>query len=186
MRFKRRLAALAAAGSAAALVLVAGSAVASTHSAHLRATTGREVAQHSGTISYVQATARNQAIPVRLRGVVNTTGLAQLGGYTKTHSFFTRAGRLAVRSSGLRIKEQVLNASTCLLRVTVNDLVLHVAGKQSTGRFAGAWGRAYAVVRFWFNFPKRANGSCNYRGVPRHKGQVKFLCVFPAMTVVKK
>jgi hypothetical protein len=183
MRFRRKFTAMATAGSAAALLLAGGSAAASAHAIHPATKTGREVASHSGMVSWARATKPNQKIPVRLRGVVNTTGTAQLGGYSKTHSFYTRVGRLVVKSKKLRIHAKVLNKSTCFLQVTVLDLDPLALGQQSTGVFMGSKGDGRAVVTFTFHFPKNSRGGCNYHGVPKRKGHVKFLCVFPALTV---
>jgi hypothetical protein len=188
MQFRSLVTAMVAATGAIGLLAaggsVMGSAMASTHVSHATST-GREVASYSGSVSYGVATKKNQTIPVTLRGVVNTTGKAQLGGYTKDHSFITKAGRLTLRSPKLVVKPKILNARTCFLRETVNDISPDVLGNRSTGAFKGAKGVGHAVVVFQFHFPRNAAGKCNYNGTPKHKGTIKFTCVFPAMKVAK-
>jgi hypothetical protein len=185
MQLRRLLTTMTAAGSAAGLLLaggfITGSAMASTHASRH----GREVASYSGSIRYATATKPNQTIPVTLRGLVNTTGKAQLGGYTKNHSFITKVGRLTLHSPKLVITPKVLNASTCFLRETVKDISPDVVGAQSTGVFKNAKGVGHALVVFQFHFPRNAAGKCNYNGTPKKKGTIKFTCVFPSMTVAK-
>jgi hypothetical protein len=183
MQLRMRLGAMAAAGSAAALLLAGGSAMASTHAAHSARVTGPEVVRHYGKDSYVDATRRDEPLPVKLWGVVNTHGIIDLGGYARTRSIFTPVGRFTLYALSEHIVSKVLSSSLCHLQDTVTDKLV-VVGQKSTGVFAGASGYGKVVVRFRFYFPRSPNGSCDYSGPGlKRGGQISFLLVIPALTV---
>src|SRR5262249_35933366 len=95
MQFRMKLAAIAASGGVAALMLV-GPAVASVPAGSPAWTTGREVVhgQLHGKAAWIQATRSNPRIPVKFRGVVRTHGIVSLGNASSTtHSIRTRVGR---------------------------------------------------------------------------------------------
>lgn len=184
MQLRIKLAAIAVAGSAAALGLSAGPAVASTHAS----TTGREVifgAVH-GKAAWIQGSKASPKVRVRFRGVVKTHSVVSLGSSaSSTHSLKTPVGKLTVRLSNMHNRAKVLNKAICRLQYSVTGTAT-VRGSKSTGAFAGATGQGPLHVRFTFNYPKRPNGKCNYsnNAVPsKHGGLISFRLVFPALTV---
>jgi hypothetical protein len=183
MQLRMRLAAMAVAGSAAALLLAGGSAVASAHTTHSAPTTGPEVGRHVGKESYAAATKKNEPLPVKLTGVVNTHGIIILGGSFGTHTITTPVGRFALDAVSEQVRNKILSSSTCHLQVTVTNKIV-VVGHKSTGVFAGASGKGAVVIKFRFFFPKKANGTCNYGGQAlKHGGQIAFGLLIPALTV---
>jgi hypothetical protein len=183
MQLRIKLAAMTAAGSAAALLFAGGSAMASTHTVHRASrVTGREVITHAGHESWAEATKPGELLPLRLRGVVRTRGGVDLGGRSRRRDISTRAGSLILWSLHRSISNRIINRAHCRLQTTVIDHFV-VRGRSSTGRFAHASGRGVTVVRFRFDYP-RVNGRCDFRDPGRSRGgRVSFLLVIPRLTV---
>jgi hypothetical protein len=161
-RPRRGAAALAAAGGIAALLLAGVPALASTHSAAAKTTTGPEVVQ--GAVHGKAANANVTRIPLTLHGVVNTTdpGFALGSGGGDNHVLATKAGRLAVHGLGKEAQSQTANLKTCHVTFTIRQRFSVVTGK-STGAFAGASGPGAYQVYFAAFFPRHTSGP--------HKGQ---------------
>jgi hypothetical protein len=161
---KVRSAVLAAAVSAAALVLSGAPAIASTQSSH--STTGPEVIY--GETAGRAATVTAPPIPLRLRGVVKThdSGFVLGNGHTRQHELVTPRGNLAVRLTGKHTTTERTDARTCR-GVFVEDQTLRVLGGQSTGVFAGASGPGAVQIYFTAFSPRYKSGpkkgQCNFR-----------------------
>jgi hypothetical protein len=165
-----RLGALAMVGSAAALVLAGGPALAST----TRSVTGPEVI--SGALHGAAALSNNPVVPVTLRGLVTARGTVSLGSSSsKTHTVPSTAGNLVVLGTGYKHSTQTQNTRTCHFTFT-QDITFSVLGGQSTGAFAGASGHGAAQVRFAAFEPRFTSGphkgQCNGNAPPLAKGAV--------------
>jgi hypothetical protein len=185
MQLMTKLAAVAVAGCAASLMLAGGPAIASTTTAHPKWVSGREVVfgQLTGRAAWVQASKRVSSIPVRFHGVLRTRGVVGLGSSkSKNHSIWTPVGTLSARVTSSRDTSTV-NRARCRVQVVEADHI-YVRGRHSTGVFAGAKGNGRVRVLFAFNFPRKHNGKCNFRGQPRKRGGIiKFRAVFPWLWV---
>ncbi len=157
MQLRMKLAAVAVAGSASALVLAGGPAVASTHAA----TTGPEVI--FGQVHGQAALANAPLVPLKFRGVVRTRGVVNLGGsgHARNHAIKTRAGKYAVRLTSMH-STQSLNKMTCRVMFKEADTYV-VRGRASTGAFAGASGHGRVHIKFAFTVSRYASG--------KHKGE---------------
>jgi hypothetical protein len=172
--------ALAVAGSAALLVLTAGSALASTHSV-----TGPEVI--SGAVYGEAALANTPVIPVRLRGVVGAHGtLTPSSSKSHMQTVPSSAGTLVLHGTGYTHTTQSANPETCLISFT-EDLTFTVVGSKSTGAFAGASGPGAAHVYFAAFEPKytsgKHKGQCNENANPLAKGAVASILASIVLTI---
>jgi hypothetical protein len=170
-----KLGALAVGGSIAALVLAAAPAQASTHSAG-RWITGPEVVY--GAAYGRAATANAPRIPLRLRGVVNTSDLGFVlgNGGGKKHVLRTRAGKLAVQITARTGTTASANRRTCRETFT-EDQTFTVLGGRSTRAFAGASGPGAVQVYFAAFAPRYKSGpkkhECDFKtNRVRSKGAV--------------
>jgi hypothetical protein len=170
-----KLGALAAAGSFAALALAAAPAQASTRHAS-RWITGPEVVY--GAAYGRAATANTPHIPLRLRGVVNTSDLGFVLGHGggKKHALRTRAGKLAVQITGRTGTTARANRRTCRESFNENQ-TFRVLGGRSTRKFAGASGPGAVQIYFaafavrYKSGPKKHE--CDFKsGRVRSKGAV--------------
>jgi len=188
MQFRMKLAAVAASGGAAALML-AGPAVASVPAGSPAWTTGREVVhgQLHGKAAWIQATTSNPRIPVKFRGMIRTHGVVGLGNpSSSTHSIRTPVGKFTVRIIRMSQRAKVLNPRICRLQLTVNG-AFAVRGRKSTGVFHRASGHGRLHIRFTFNFPRTSGGRCDYssHAIPsRRGGVIGFRLVIPALRVI--
>jgi hypothetical protein len=152
---------LAAVCGVAALTLAGSPALASSRPAggHRagRSVTGLELIAGSAHGKALTASIR---IPLRLRGVVRARGFIRTG-VTKYRAISTSAGRLVIRNTGRRYR-QSLNNRTCRYRQT-EKATFRVAGRKSTGAFAGASGPMKLRIYFTVHLPRHKSG--------KHKGQ---------------
>ena len=183
MHLRMKLAAVAVA-SAASLALTLAPAMASTQAS----ATGHEVVHGAlhGKAAWIQAGKANPKVPVRFRGLVRTRGVVGLGGSkSRTHTIRTGAGKFSVRVIKTHHSQRVLNPRICRLQYK-NSFTFTMNTRKSTGAFAGATGRGAGSIVFTFNYPRRANGTCNYSNsaVPsKHGGLIAFRLVVPSLTV---
>jgi hypothetical protein len=179
MQLRMKLASVAMAGGAAALILAGGPALASTHAS----TTGPEVIY--GQLHGKAALANAPLIPVKFRGVVKTRGVVNLGGPSnaKNHKIPTPVGKYAVRLTSDHSSTS-LNKRTCRVRYKETDSYV-VRGGKSTGVFAGASGHGTVHIKFAFTVSRYRSGKhmgqCNTSnsGYPVHikTAVVTFLAV---------
>jgi hypothetical protein len=160
MQLRIKLAALALAGSTAAVVLAATPALASS-----QAITGPEVAY--GAVYGKAATANNPVIPVAWRGLVKAHGVFSTGGGPaptkgQQHTFKTSAGNLTVVVTAAPTSTQSFSLKACHFSFTTY-VVFAVVGSKSTGKFAGTSGPGAVQVHFAGYGPRYASGP--------HKGQ---------------
>lgn len=157
MQLRMKLAAVAVAGGAGALVLAGGPAVASVHAS----ATGPEVIY--GQVHGKAALANAPVVPLKFRGVVRTRGVVNLGGpgNARNHTIPTRAGKYAVRLTS-RHAAQSVNQMTCRVVYKETDTYV-VRGGASTGAFAGASGHGKVQLKFAATVSRYTSG--------KHKGQ---------------
>ena len=157
MQLRMKLATIAVAASASALVLAGGPALASTHAS----TTGPEVI--FGQVHGKAALANAPVVPLKFRGVVRTRGVVNLGGpgNARNHTIPTRAGKYAVRLTSRHMSQSV-NKMTCRVAFKETDSYV-VRGGASTGTFAGASGHGKVHIKFAFTVSRFTSG--------KHKGE---------------
>ena len=166
---------LAAAGAAMAVLLSGGSALASP--TYSRTTTGPEAVW--GTVFGKAANARRPVIPVRLAGVVNTSGLVFVRS-GRFHVIPTRAGNLNVLDIGKPQIFQTANFKTCQATFTLRQVAAIVGG---SGAFRGAHGpAAYQLFHSAF-FPRSRKGVCWFKTRPLNKGAVLSFLLTAVLTV---
>jgi hypothetical protein len=170
MKLRIKLAALAMAGSTAALVLAATPAMASSH-----AITGPEIAY--GAVYGKAATANNPVIPVAWRGLVNAHGHFSPSGPApakgRLHTFSTSAGKLTVMVTAAPTYSKSSNRRACHFSYTTN-VVFAVVGSKSTRSFAGKSGPGAVQVYFAGYGPRYRSG--------KHKGQCRTSPKAPELT----
>jgi len=158
MKFRAKIAALSTVGAAAAMVLTATPALAST------AVTGPESAY--GVIYGKAATANNPVIPTAWYGLVSAHGVFSTGGSApkkgQHHTFYTSAGNLTAEVTAPPANQQSQNLKAChFWFATYVDFKI-VGG---TGRFAGASGSGAVEVYFAGYGPRytsgKKKGQCN-------------------------
>lgn len=159
MQIRIKLAALAMAGGAAALVLAGAPALASSQPAS-KAITGPEIAY--GAVYGKPATANSPVIPLKWRGLVHAHGVFTPGngsGPTKGqhHTFITSAGKLVVVVTAKPTNTQSINVKACHFAFTTRVVFAALPGK-STGKFTGAKGRGVVVVHFAGYGPRYTSG----------------------------
>ena len=161
-----KLAALTVAGAAMALTLSGGTALASTPLAHSRSITGPEAI--FGTVFGRAANSPRPIIPVKLVGVVDTTGFV-ISSHSRFHVVPTRAGKLFVLDVGRPQIFQTLNWKSCLATFTLFQKAVIVGG---TGAFWHASGpAAYKIFHAAF-FPRSKYGKCWFKTRPLNKGAI--------------
>lgn len=176
MQLRIKLAALAMAGSTAALVLAGVPALASSQTAS-KAITGPEIA--SSVLHGKPATANNPIFPVTWRGLVHAHGVFSPTGPTpkkgQRHTFITSAGNLRVVVTAAPTNRQSFNAKSCHFSFTTY-VVFAAVGTKSTGKFAGTSGPG-AVQVYGAGYGARYKsgphkGQCNPNGQELAKGAV--------------
>jgi hypothetical protein len=159
MQLRIKLAALAMAGGAAALVLTGAPALASS-----QAVTGPESA--SSVLYGKPAAVNNPVFPVAWRGLVNAHGVFSPTGPTPTkgqhHTFTTSAGNLTAVVTAAPTSSQSFSPKTCRFSFTTY-VVFAAVGSQSTGEFAGISGPGAVQVYGAGYAPRYTSGP--------HKGQ---------------
>jgi hypothetical protein len=156
---------LTAAAAAMAVLASGGSALASSQIAYPRTITGPEAIY--GTVYGHAANSPRPVIPVKLVGVVNTTGFV-ISSPSRFHVLPTRAGKLFVLDIGKPTVTQTANFRTCYATFTLRQVAKVVGG---TGAFWHAFGpAAYQIYHAAF-FP-RYKGKCWFKAKPFNKGAV--------------
>lgn len=176
MQFRMKLAAVAMAG-VASVALAGAPALASSHASTGKARTGPEVI--FGAVHGRAALVNAPVIPLRLRGVVNTRSVVNLGGKGPhkgdTKTLRTGAGKLTIMVTRRPQNTHSLNPKTCRISFGT-DIRLTVVGSRSTGAFAGASGPGAVQVSFGATAPRFKSGpkkgKCNFHGRPKTKGAV--------------
>jgi hypothetical protein len=177
---KVKFGALALAGAAMAVMMSGGTALAGTHPGHGRTTTGPEAI--FGAVFGKAANAHKPVIPVKLVGVVNTTGFVFVRP-GRFHTIPTRRGRLNVLDIGKPQIRQTVNFKTCLATFTLRQVALVVGG---TGAFWHAHGpAAYQLYHAAF-FPRSHKGKCWFKTRPLNKGAVLSFLGTAVLTVKKR
>ena len=164
---------LTAAGTVAAVALIAGCSSAGGATARPAAT--RFTARVSGTetisgqVTGAAALVPSGSItfPLILTGPVNTTGTITLFSTSAEHvilTFKTRAGNLVVAafypSANAATQPQVLNAASCRIRVAAHG-TFTVTGAKSTGEFKDAHGSGTIASPLEADTSKLSNGQCD-------------------------
>lgn len=138
----------------------------STGAAATKSATPKPTAQIvAGQVTGAAAVAKTTVIPLKLTGVVDTTGTVTLPNTNATHvtvTFATKAGNLVVAASApdANAAPTVVNAAQCRGKSTIHATYT-VDGSTSTGTFAGATGSGKATVVFEADGPKYTSGSQN-------------------------
>jgi hypothetical protein len=165
-RLRVRLGTLAVVCGMAGLTLAGGPALASSRPAASHQAASHPAGRSVTGLEFISGSAHGKRsrgpirIPVRLRGVVRARGFV-ISGQTKYHAIPTSAGRLTIRNTSRHVR-QFLVKRTCHYGFT-EKATFKVAGRKSTGAFAGASGPMR--LRLYFNgyFPRHTSG--------KHKGQ---------------
>lgn len=164
---------LTAAGTVAAVALIAGCSSAGGATARPAAT--RFAARVSGTetisgqVTGAAALGPGGSItfPLVLTGPVNTTGTITLFSTSAEHvtlTFETKVGNLVVAafypSANAVTQPQVINAASCRIRMAAHG-TFTVTGAKSTGEFKDAHGSGTITAPLEADAPKLANGQCD-------------------------
>jgi hypothetical protein len=117
----------------------------------------------TGKVTGAAAVANTTVIPLKLTGVVNTTGTFTVPSGNATHAtvtFPTKAGNFVVAAVVLNpnATPTVVNAAACRFIYT-GHVTYTVDGSKSTGTFAGATGSGKATLVFEADAPKYTSGS---------------------------
>jgi hypothetical protein len=164
---RRNLAGAAVLAAAAGLAAGCGSSSSTTAAT----TTGSQAI--AGTVSGTAAVANQATVPVRLKGLVNTTGSIKLisNSQQKMATITTGQGNLAVTHTAGHTSTRLLSTKTCKFAVGVRATYT-VIGDKSTGKFKNAKGSGNVTLLYTANLPKKSDGSCdvssNARPLPGH------------------
>jgi hypothetical protein len=169
---------LTAAGAAMAVLLSGGSALASPQYGYGR-TTGPEVVY--GSVYGKAANALKPVIPVKLKGVVKTTGLVFVHP-GRFHTIPTKAGKLYVLDIGRPEIFQTANWKTCYATFTLRQVAKIVGG---TGAFWRAHGIAAYQLYHAAIFPRSHKGVCWFKTRPLNRGAVLSFLLTAVLTVRK-
>lgn len=117
----------------------------------------------TGQVTGAAAVANTTVIPLKLTGVVDTTGTFTVPSGNATHAtvtFPTKAGNLVVAAVVLNpnATPTAVNAAACRFKYT-GHVTYTVDGSKSTGTFAGATGSGKATLVFEADAPKYTSGS---------------------------
>lgn len=172
IRNTSRAAVLVAAGVVGAGLAVAGCGSSdggsSSTSSPAAARTGTQVV--TGSVTGKAALASQTTIPLKLSGVVNTTGSIRLVNSRNQPTIMIRSGmgNLAVSHSKGKTTQKLLSSKTCKIAYGVRG-TYKVEGGKSTGSFEGASGSGKISLLFTANLPKKSDGTCNISSsaVPR-------------------
>jgi hypothetical protein len=128
-------------GAAAVLVAAAALVAAACSSASSTTHTGTEAI--SGSVGSQAALASPTSFPVKLTGVVTTSGTIfyDSSANTKAAKIDTGKGVLALTHTTGATSQKLLSTTTCMFEVTVHR-TFNVVGNKSTGAFKGATGSA--------------------------------------------
>ena len=144
MHLKMKITALAVAGSAAALVLAATPALASSHGV------SRPMPDSESAYGVVYGRAATiPVIPLNWRGLVDTHGIFSPRGNPPRRgdrvTFTTSAGNLVTEVTAPSATSQTFDRRTCYF-TDKTDVVFSADGRRSTGAFAGVSGRGTVAV----------------------------------------
>lgn len=132
----------------------------------------------AGTVSGPAAIANQATVPLRLQGLVNTTGTIKLmsNSTQKSATIQTHQGNLDVTHTAGRTTTRLLSTKTCKFAVGVHATYT-IVGSKSTGKFKDAKGNGNVTLVYTATLPKKSNGACdvssNARPLPGH-AQVSF------------
>jgi hypothetical protein len=156
MHLKMKITALTVAGSAAALVLAATPALASSHGVS-RGDTGQESAY--GVVYGRQATI--PVIPMKWHGLVETHGIFSPRGNPpekgQSVTFTTSAGDFVAEVTARPVSHQTFDPRTCYF-TDKTDVDFRADGRKSTGEFSGLSGRGTASAYFAGYAPRLMHG----------------------------
>lgn len=162
---------------AAVLALAAGLA-AGCGSSTSTTTTSSGTQTIGGTVSGPAAAANEATVPLRLRGLVTTTGSVKVvsSSRQKVTKITTGQGDLAVTHSAGHTTSRLLSTKTCRFAVAFHG-TYNVVGDQSTGKFKDAKGSGTVTLLYTADLPKKSDGACDVsssaRPLPAH-AQVAF------------
>jgi hypothetical protein len=132
------------------------------------ARTGTQVV--AGSVTGRAALASQTTIPLKLSGVVTTTGSIRLVNSRNQPTIMIRSGmgNLAVSHSKGKTTQKLLSSKTCKIAYGVRG-TYKVEGGKSTGTFKGASGSGRISLLFTANLPRKSDGTCNISSsaVPR-------------------
>jgi hypothetical protein len=124
----------------------------------------------TGSVTGRAALAGETTIPLKLSGVVNTTGSIHLVNSRSQPIIMikSRMGDLAVSHSKGKTSQKLLSSKTCKISYGVRGTYT-VQGGKSTGSFKGATGSGKITLVFTANLPKKSDGTCDVssKAVPR-------------------
>jgi hypothetical protein len=156
MHLKMKITALTVAGSAAALVLAATPALASSHGVS-KPGSGQESAY--GVVYGRQATI--PVIPMKWRGLVETHGIFSPRGNPpekgQSVTFTTSAGDFVAEVTARPVSHQTFDRRTCYVTDTT-DVDFRADGRESSGEFSGLSGRGTASAYFAGYTPRLMHG----------------------------
>lgn len=161
------------AGLAAAAGLAAGCGSSTT-----TATTTTGTQAIAGVVTGPAAVANQATVPLRLHGLVNTTGSIKLVSNSPqtAATITTGQGKLEVSHTAGHSTSRLLSTKTCRFAVAVHANYTVMGGK-STGKFKDAKGSGKVTLLYTANLPKKSDGACNVssnvRPLPGH-AQVAF------------
>jgi hypothetical protein len=145
----------------AAAVLAAAGLAAGCGSSTSTATTRSGTQALAGSVSGHTALANQATIPLRLTGVVNTTGSIHIINSKSQNPITIKTGKgdLTVSHTKGRQTQRLLSAKTCRFAFGVHGTYT-VVGSKSTGTFKNASGSGQVTLVFTASLPKK-NGSCD-------------------------
>ena len=161
----------AAAGTVAAIALIAGCSSSGTSSAKpaVKVSTGPASGTETmtGQVTGAAAVANTATFPLVLTGPVNTTGTITLPSGNSTHAtitFKTKKGDLVAAAyapdANSNTPPTVVDAAACRFKFAINATYT-VNGAKSTGAFKNAHGSGKAAIVFEADAPKLSDGRCN-------------------------
>jgi hypothetical protein len=127
----------------------------------------------AGTVAGPAAVANQANVPLRLHGLVNTTGSIKLisNSSQKMATITTGQGNLAVSHTAGHTSTRLLSTKTCEFAVGVRATYT-VLGDKSTGKFKDAKGSGNVTLLYTATLPKKSDGSCDTsssaRPLPTH------------------
>lgn len=126
----------------------------------------------AGSVSGRTALASQATIPLRLTGLVNTTGSIHIINNKRQNPITIKTGKgnLTVSHTRGRTTQRLLSAKTCRFAFGVHGTFKVVGGK-STGTFKNATGSGNVTLTFTAMLPKK-HGSCDVSStaVPQASG----------------
>jgi hypothetical protein len=158
---KKNLAGVVVLAAAAGLAAGCGSSTSTTTT-----TTGTQTI--GGTVSGPDAVANQATVPLRLHGLVNTTGSVKLVSNSRqtAATISTGQGKLEVSHTQGHSTSRLLSTKTCRFAVAVHATYT-VMGSKSTGKFKDAKGHGNVTLLYSANLPKKSGGACDVSSTAR-------------------